>query len=186
MPNFQVTLFFQDDAGTLGWSEPYYIENVDIAGAKISMDTLIIARAEVLCDLYSIVAGRVSDVDVLNDSLLAEDMPLEGQIVSTSATAVDPWSALMVRIESSSLYRGRHFFHGVLENTFLPSRSYDPANPNAGAWDTWAAYLVTNTLLKHKAGLTIVYSALTNCILQREVMKKVGRPFNLLRGRRPT
>ncbi len=186
MPNFQATLFFQDEAGTLGWSEPYYLENVDVDAAKIAMDALITARAEVLCDLYSIVAGRVSDVDVLNDSLLAEDLPVEGAIVSTSATAVDPWTALMVRIESTSAYRGRHFFHGVLENTFLPSRSYDPANPNNAAWVTWQTYLITNTLLKHKAGLTTVYSIITNAILQREVMKKVGRPFNLLRGRRPT
>jgi hypothetical protein len=184
MPNFQQTLFLGDEGGTYGWSEPYYATYVDIDAAKIGLDALCTARAEVLTDLHQVVAGRVSDVDVLNDSLLAEDLPIDGAIAATSVTAVDPWTALMVRIESTSAHRGRHFFHGVLEDTFLPNRSYDPANPNNAAWVTWMTYLIDNTLLRYKLAGVPVYGVVTNAILQREVEKKVGRPFNLLRGRR--
>ena len=186
MPDFQVTLFLTDTEGTYGWSEPYYIEATTIEVGVPAMEALITERSLVLTDFNKIVAGRISDTAVLNDSLLATNTPLDGAIVSTSITAVDPWTALMMRVESTSAHRGRHFFHGVLENTFLADRSYDPANPNNATWVDWKDYLVTNTKLRYKLAGVPTYGTLTGAILQRMVEKKVGRPFGLLRGRRPT
>lgn len=186
MATYQGTLFFTDAEGTYGFTEPYYLDALTPEAARTALDALAVARAEVLIDGCTIVAGRVSDVTITNDSLLCEDLPIDGQIVSTSITAVDPWTALMVRIESTSLHRGRHFFHGVLENTFLANRSYDPANPNNAAWVTWMTYLETNTFLRYKVAGVPTFGQVTAAILQKEVEKKVGRPFNLLRGRRPT
>lgn len=186
MPNFQAIIFCEDVASTYGWSEPYYMDRANAAACRTDLETLITERVKVMSSVCQVVGGRVSDVAVLNDSLLVTNTPLVGLLAGTIATTQQPWSAFNVRMEATSLYRGRHFFHGCLDNTFLDSRYYDPANPNAVAWDDWLDYLISTTLLKHKVAGVDTYSILTDAIRLREVEHKVGRPFGLLRGRRPT
>ncbi len=186
MPTYQATLFLGDNDGTFGYSEPYYLTAATPAAAKTAMDALIGERIKVLVDIHSVFAGRVSDVAILNDSLLSAVTPLEGLIASTIATAVQPWTALNARCEAGAAARGRHFWHGILENTFQDNRHYDPANPNAAAWTAWVVFVAANTLLRHMVAAVPTYSAITDVIPIRETSKKVGRPFELLRGRRPT
>lgn len=186
MPTFQGTLFFQDLASSYGFTESYYMAAADIAAARTKLQDLVPIRLEVLTDLHNMVAARVSDVDILNDSLLITGFPLPGQIVATTLSQCEPWTALLTRNESSSLYRGRTFFHGLLEDTFTSGRLYDPGNANNAAWQILFDWIRDNCSLKHVLAAVAVYDAFTNILPLRQVNRKVGRPFNLLHGRRPT
>jgi len=186
MPIYAGTLFFQDLESSYGWSETYYQEHATIEDMVTSMNGRVSLRANVLVDINTMVAGRVSDTAILNDSLLLTGFPVPGQVVSTSTTAVEPWTALLVRIEATSLFRGRHFFHGILESTFIAGRTYDPANPEAADWTAFFDDILAFDRLRHIVADVPEFDVITSVIPQREVMKKVGRPFGLLRGRRPT
>jgi len=186
MPYFQAIMFCEDVLGTYGWSEPYYLNSASAAVARTDLETLIEERIKVMSDQCEIVGGRVSDVGVLNDSLLVTNTPLIGLLAATVAATQQPWSAFNCRIEAGSLYRGRHFWHGCLDSTFDDQRRYDPANPNAAAWDTWVSFVQAGTYLKHKVAGVDTYTALTDVVRLREVTHKVGRPFGLLHGRRLT
>lgn len=186
MPNFQGTLFFQDLPSSYGWTENYYLEAADVSAARTELQEVVPLRAAVLTDLHKMVAARVSDVSVLNDSLLITGFPVVGDVMATIQTQCEPWTALLTRNESSSLYRGRTFFHGLLEATFSTGRIYDPINAQSVEWEALLEWIRLNCLLKHIVGAATVYDAFTNIYPLRQVNRKVGRPFNLLRGRRTT
>lgn len=183
---YVITLFLNDVAQSYGWTESYFTDQDTQVDAVNAMDALIPVRTNVLVDLCVLSAARVSDVAVLNDSQLSTNAPMTGALESTVLTAADPWSALNLRMEAGWTHRGRKYLHGVLEDTFNDNRSYNPANPNAAAWTAFFDHLVASYSLRSTIGGPEVYFALTQCIPIREVNKKVGRPFNLLRGRRPT
>lgn len=186
MATFKGTLFFQDAASSYGWTEDYPVEAAGIGDAAALINALIPLRQDVLTDLHNIVAGRLSDAAILNDSQLVAGLPVPGLVVATIATQADPWSALMIRTEATSLYRGRKYFHGLLEATFTVGRVYDAGNALAAEWIALFDWIQANCKLRHIIAGNPVFDAITNVIPQREVNKKVGRPFNLLRGRRTT
>jgi len=183
--DFQGTLFFQDNNSSYGWSENYYYKDAtDIADALAKLAVLIPLRLAVLTDLHNLVAGRVSQIGIMNDSKLVSGLPLTGDVASTAVTAVQPWTALLTRNEATSLYRGRTFFHGVLENTFLPGRNYDPANGLNTEWLALFQEMVDRCALRHKVAGVKVLTLFSAVFPLRQVERKVGRPFNLLHGRR--
>lgn len=184
MPDFAATLFLGDVEGSYGWSETYYLTAVTDLVARDKLDDLCNARINVLVDVCKVESGRVSNVDIVGDSFLSTVTPLTGLIVSTHLTAVDPWSALNLRLEAGSLHRGRKFMHGVLEDTFDSDRRYNPGNPNAGAWTTWLAFLVADWKIRVGPAPAFTYEVITAALPIREVEHKVGRPFTVLRGRR--
>jgi len=187
MPDYQGTLFFQDNASSYGWTENYFYEGVaDIDAALALLAVLIPLRAAVLTDRHNLAAGRVSDIAVLNDSKLVSGLPVVGDVVSTNLTVVQPWTALLTRNEATSLYRGRTFFHGTLETTFTSGRNYDTGNPQAADWTALFTEMVDRCSLKHKVGLVTLLTPYSAILPLRQVERKVGRPFNLLRGRRRT
>lgn len=183
MPEYQVTLFFQDVAHGYGWSESYFISRTDIDAARLKADDLVILRAAVLTDIHEIAGGRVSDVDIFNDSKLVANLPVPGDVVSTVVTACEPWTCLNVRMEASALFRGRKYFHGLLETTFLSNRNYDPANPQNAAWQALFTELEDNWDLRVDYPAAPHYESITKCIPIRQTTRKVGRPFALLVGR---
>lgn len=189
MPQFACTAFFQDVAHGYGWSETYFIAKPDplgIQAARTAFDVLIAARLEVLTDIHEVSAGRVSDVAILNDSLLVAGLPLPGQVVSTVVTACEPWTCLNVRMEAGPEFRGRKFFHGILETTFQDNRNYAPANPQAAEWTALFTLLEDEWDLRVEHPLLTHYESITKCIPRRQTTRKVGRPFDLLVGRHRT
>jgi hypothetical protein len=184
MPQFAHTLFLGDVEGSYGWSESYFGQSTTDLVARDKLDDLVNARVLVLVDVCKIEAGRVSNVDIVGDSFLSTVTPLTGAITSTHLTAVDPWSALNLRLEAGSPHRGRKFLHGVLEDTFDSDRRYNPGNPNAAAWATWFAFLVADWNIRVGPAPAFTYEPITAALPIREVEHKVGRPFTVLRGRR--
>jgi len=181
----QGTLFFQDINSSYGWTENYYYKDAaDLDAALSLLLVLIPLRVAVLTDIHNLVAGRISNVAIVNDSKLVTGLPVTGDLASTTITAVQPWSSLLTRNEASSLYRGRTFFHGVLEDTFLPGRSYDSANANNAAWQALFTEMKDRCALKHRVATVLTFTQFTAVLPMRMVERKVGRPFNLLRGRR--
>jgi hypothetical protein len=188
MPNQQGVLFFEDIVGSLGWTEVYWLHDADTDTARTHLFTLAGLRAAAMADIYQVVAGRVSDVNLLNDSFLLVGLPIVGGIASTQLSATDPWSALNLRLECTSLHRGRLYMHGCMEAFFTaPDRKYNPGNANDAAVQAFIAALLTATDRRVKATPgPFAYTPITAGIPQREVPHKIGRPFGLLHGRRRT
>jgi len=187
MPNQQCVLFFGDLAQSFGWTEVYWFAESDIAGAHAKMVLLKDDRINVLPDFYGIFGGRVSDVSITGDSLLLTGGPYIGAVgPATFADVCEPWTALLTREESTSLKRGRHFIHGIMQTTFTSNRQYNTTNPEALLWDTFMSFLVANTYNRIKTAGVYGYVPITDAFPLRMVERKVGRPFGLLHGRRPT
>lgn len=186
MPNYAGTLFFTDQLNSYGWSETYFVNNVTIAGGKTVVENLVGLRSDILSANCKIQAGRISDVLITRDSLLLDGLPLSGQIVATVADTVQPWTALNIRIEATSLNRGRKFLHGVTDDIFLTDRTYNIANPHAAEFTLFFNELVASFRLRVGGLLVPTYEAITNVIPIRETSRRVGRPFGVLVGRRAT
>jgi len=187
MPDFVATLFINDNASSYGWSENYYLKDEDnIVDAADLFATIVPERLAVLTDLHTAVAARVSQIDIPNDSRLLTGFPAVGDLAATFDTQVQPWTALLTRNEATSLSRGRTFFHGVLEDTFTAGRVYNPTNPNNAAWQTLFTSIKDHCALRHIVADSVTLSDFSAVLPLRQVNRKVGRPFGLLRGRRPT
>jgi len=186
MPNFKCTYMFNDAAASFGWSETWYSKDVaDYAAAETLAIGYFPVRQAVLVDRCKLLAVRISSVEVVHDSLIKKPTDGTGDVTSTSDTVVQPWTALLSRNQATALYRGRTYFHGVLEDTFDSGRDYDATNAQATAWTALKAFILANFALRHNAPPDPVsYEQFTEIILLRQVNRKVGRPFGLLRGRR--
>jgi hypothetical protein len=185
MPVYGYTFFLGDDAGSYGWTETYFSEETNKAAALTQGSVLLASRTTVLTDLHKIVAVRVSDTSVFNDSKFLAGVPVNGAIVGTVPTIADPWSCLLIREEADWEHRGRKYLHGILKDTFEADRSYDATNPNNGDWQAFFAVL-RGASMRLKTGPvgSEVFFPISDVIPLREVSHRVGRPFGLLVGRR--
>jgi len=182
--DFVGTFFFQDLPSSYGWTEVFYTNAADIAAARTRFQEYIPLRAAVLTDLHKMVACRISQVDILNDSLLVQGFPIVGDVTATTLSQCEPWTALLTRNEAGSEHRGRTYFHGLLESTFTTGRIYDPVNAQSVEWEALLEWIRVNCRLRWLDGVTYMYTPFTDIYPLRQVNRKVGRPFSLLRGRR--
>lgn len=109
--NARTTFFFTD--GKYGWSETFFSQPEGLAEAKAK--ALVLARSRfALLGQGPVFSGiRVSDDDVQRDSLivLANEIPVD-KVRPSDASDV-PYSSLLLRWNSGSLYWRQHYCRGV-------------------------------------------------------------------------
>jgi len=178
MPAFGLTFFLKQAVTNVGCSETYFVDVADYDAATAEAGLLLLDRVGILCDTWAIVYSRISLPTVAGDSVVSfANTP--GENVGTS---VDPWSALLTRLEAGELHRGRKFLHGVPEGAFNADGSYNPANGSAAAFDTYFDRTKTAPYQLKAAGPTFI--DVTNHIPLRMASHRIGRPFGLQVGRR--
>lgn len=122
MPTYKVDWIFNQ--GRAGWTETWYASHTTIEDAmKVGKEGAAV-RARLLGQGARLEHVRVSDVDILRDSL-AEDVNVvpsnDGSIADT------PWNAILCRINATELYRRQLWLRGVPDIWI----DLDLGNPNA-------------------------------------------------------
>lgn len=108
MPRYLCQGLFQ--FGARGWSEIYYVEKSSHVAASNTFDTLMDSRRNLLGLGCSIIATRVSDVDIPGDSLVREVALLPP---SNNPVSDNPTNCWYTQIRSGNLYRRQLHLRGM-------------------------------------------------------------------------
>jgi len=163
MPTYKVDWLFQDTNRdrAVGWTESLYLQNGASTEAAITAGvTLARLRCRMLGSGVNWTEIRASDVDITGDSQAAPGEAPGGSIYNTQfnsdfsgqsslAVADLPWSALLVRMTATSLYRRSYQLSGnpdacqqdnegrITQGTWLAAFSAWRLQINVGA-DQWS------------------------------------------------
>lgn len=139
--------------GVSGWTETHYR-----TGSGTINDTLLnetsnmnlTLRLMLLHRSYALQEVRVSDTEILRDSLIQAYGPAEGvgsydfSHGSGFAPPMPPWVRLLIRCESGSLVRRSYEIGGIATSVLTPTYAYNSADPTwAANWPNFAAAHLT-------------------------------------------
>jgi hypothetical protein len=178
-------------AAAQGWSESYYLKGTTLAAAKVNLNALVTARLPMLHSSIDIDYANVSQLGVNRDSYIVINGPQAGTDTITADAPNRLSDAILLRQESLGGRICNRYMHGVPDNAVL-NNSY-VATGNA-AWDALlTAYI---TALKANSGFlkkvnpadptTWLIEDWGQVVSRGLTSHKVGRPFDLRPGRRPT
>jgi len=189
MPTFRGTFFFSTDDQE-GWTENYYIQEVDIATAATSFAAWIPNRMALSPATVSMDYAKVSDVAVKGDSLIAGGpFPIVGTYVpATPDTSLEANTALLIVIGAGAAKHNRIFLRGLTLDV-VTGRSYRAPGGFATALTAYLTPLIGFAYVRqqvkpHTVPPTYTYTVSTAAFLKRVSARKPGRPFALPVGRK--
>ncbi len=185
MATYKVTMFFQDNTNSTGWTESYYVNQSTAAGALTAAGTVATARLGLLMATSSINAIRASNVDSTRDSLYASTgFPAAGAVVAATYPQAGVWDALLVTWQNVADQMFGHTFLHAVPAIIFTGRAYNASG--YATWNTdflaWVAAVIAQGFLKKIKGPT--YSAIATGLPTRRTVRRLGRPFDALHGRR--
>lgn len=174
-----------------GFSESYYLTGSTLSAAKTALSNLVTARKGMISNTLDIEYANVSQLGVKRDSFIVINGPQAGSDTVTANVPNRLSDALLIRQESQAGRICNRYLHGVPDPAVI-NGSYLVGG--VAAFDTaLAAYLTalqTNSGFLKKVNpadqstwIVETWGTITNRGLTSH---KVGRPFDLQRGRRPT
>lgn len=190
MAKFKMTWFFEDSVDSVGWSENWWVEAADNVTAISDVSAYSALRAALLLDSSSIVAVRACNVDGRRDSYFQQSgLPVNGTIVRATYPLAGVWDCLLCRrdvVTSDQL--GHMFLHIVPAGIFI-GRKYVPGNVTGIGWiakfNAFDAEVTSGTYLLRQVRPTFtLYPPCTYFAGIRRTERRLGRPFDALRGRR--
>jgi hypothetical protein len=189
MPNFRVTGFYQDSTDLVGWSETWFLNAADAPTAANSYASVQTLANPLRFTTTSITAIRSSNVDAPRDSFYPTlGSGTAGTIVRATHPPAGVWDSLLFRWDAATNnFFNKKFLHEVPADIFS-GRVYVG---NAGYWNTpFAAYLAAivspsnGIQVRKKLAGVYTYTPVTAVTALRRVERRLGRPFDALRGRR--
>jgi len=189
MAKFKCTFVMQDTLWDTGFTHTWWVDEEDSSVALTTVYPYWQKLRALISDTIFLTDLRASNVDPPRDSEHRGPSTGEehGTIDHTTTPILTYSEALLVRRDQATgNVFGHSFLHGVPIAEFT-GRKYTPP---AGTWLTAfqaLVTLVTNTqflLRKVGAGGAITYPICGRYIGMRLTKHAVGRPFDLLRGRR--
>lgn len=191
MPMFQCTWFFENTLTNVGWSEPYLVQESDYVPAQAVMDTLNPLRLACMTSNNYIRSLRVSNIALRGDALVANyGNAAVGGIDPTAHPDAGPFDACLLRKDTDPpIYHGFLYLRGIPEDTFvgrqLKANGFIELGPLP---DFIAGILAGPFFFRHlQQGHPVsdaTYPAITAMSGVRRVSRRIGRPFDQLRGRR--
>ena len=181
-----------------GWSENYWLTKPDLDSARIDLEALVTTR---LATLYlqgkpRLVYARVSQTAVKGDAQALGFMPRLGtfQVAAPDVDSDPPNDyngCIMVRFETALGKHSNMYFHGVPD--FRVTEESWAFNAQVGDWKT-AMLAHINSMqtlcairVKTSPPATVPpvydYQAIARVVPRAYTHKKLGRPFDLHRGR---
>lgn len=186
MPNYRLNFIFTNNLNRAGWAETWYAEAADHAEAQGKMDAYVPLRSDLMTENTVLAHGRASNVDPPRDSLIKE-YNTPGTIDPVTHPPVTIWDALLVRKDRAEFTnQGRVFLHDVPQDVFL-GRDLNPTVPAyfATALAAWVAGVVAQGFqFRITTGFGFGYISIAFMTALRLTEHRVGRPFDVLRGRR--
>lgn len=174
-----------------GFSESYYLKGVTLAAAKINLSALVTARQAMLHSSIDIEYANVSQLGVNRDSYIVINGPQAGSDTVTVNAPNRLQDAILLRQESQGGRICNRYVHDVPDPSVVNGSYVASGVP---AWDTaLTAYIVA---LKANAGFlkkvnpldptTWIIEDWGQVVSRGLTSHKIGRPFDMQRGRRPT
>jgi hypothetical protein len=164
MPNQVVTYFFKDvTTGSAGWTETFYMSAGTLAGALLiagPQGAIMNARLRLLHPDYQLSAVRVSDVAILRDSLILANAGDTGTGQWGGAgphagdTSEEPYDALLIRMEASSLKRRSFLMRGLPSSVITHTRQYNPDGVWTAAFNVWRTTMLANNVSQIRSQTT--------------------------------
>lgn len=189
MPTYKVTYVFADNVNGVGWSEGWWAQGADAVSAGATQGNYPTVRLPLLMDTARITAIRVSNVDKPRDSvyLVLGSNPV-GTIPSATRKAAGVWDCLLVKRDVTAGTLQGHMFLRMVPGDIFTGRLYTGQNLPPANWQTMFTAWVTELtggayFLRKKAGGITTYVACQAVTPERRTERKLGRPFDALRGR---
>ena len=185
-PIWKCTLFGEYTQAPAGWSENYYIPGPQAADALVKLQAIKDARRDLMQSEYRFTYMRVSDAGIKGDAYIKYIAPA-AQFGTIDAAPMPPVVAAIVREETNDGYHIDRYLHGLALDQLLDNQQADPAKHNwAAAFTAYNNIIQADTIMWVKDKVTGVYEqkAVVNVLTQKVRSHKIGRPFDLYRGRR--
>lgn len=189
MPDYRGTWFFTDTVDNTGWTETWILSGSDPAAAYATAAGYEAARALLAFDSVKITACRICNIDPPRDHvIITAGFPYTGSLARATVKYAGISDCLLIGLENSA---DNAFWHMFLRS--MPAEQFTGRIYNAGATPTgWhTALLAYLTILKNGAfnrqrfdGTSRVVNVIENAYPLRWTSRKLGRPFDTLRGRR--
>lgn len=183
-PPFKLTIFINHNPTNTGWSETYYPNSATVASALTVSGLFMPLRMAMLSNKYSCVYGRVSDMSKKGDGYpLFALLPQLGTFVPATGDGAQPGSALVIRFTDGLGSHTTRVIHGVPEES-VTDGILTPAAPWTTAINAYFASLSSSFLMRKKIAIApfVSFVGITSFTVRYMTVKKVGRPFGLLRG----
>ena len=192
MATWHVTFFFTDTLENTGWTENWWYTSTLASG--VTADAITYAQARMLLAMNTSFLNqiRVSNVDPPRDSLyidLSAVTGLQGNYDHTTVPAAGLGDALLIRRDVLTQNLFGHMFLRSVPAGIFTGRTY-PGSPLPTGWGTnFAAFRAlftptSNWLLRQVVGGVVTYPGCRVFIPIRRTTRRIGRPFDSLRGRR--
>lgn len=186
LPNWKVTMFFEDGAVSYGWTETIYILAGDTSTVPNSVaNALVEPRLAFLPTTHYMIAARLSQEGVRGDASGLAGAPAPGALDVSMRTLVDRWSCLLLQKASGDRKsHGHSFCHAVPRDFFTAGDNYDDGNASDTEVKAYCALLASGPYcMKAKRLGEVSFPAITACAPFKKTEHKVGRPFGLRHGR---
>lgn len=195
----QATVFFRAVDRSVGWTERYFLSALTYDAALIVANEIAVARAALMRNDVEIPYIRVSDIGIRGDAVVASPS-IEGTFQPETTLdplqlSTEPWSALNLRLEAGPLYRGRKFLHGIPQSVVQGKRIF-LLGPFEAPLAALRTILLQSTVLwvrdktvaqpAEPLPPVMVRAQITDVVPIALVNHRIGRPFGLQVGRRPT
>jgi hypothetical protein len=192
MPLFQCTSFFSSPNLGCGGSFVMYNVATDHPTASTNFNNLIISLRPLVLPSWQFDGYRVSDMAIRGDSLVVNFSPaLVGQDPVAAVQQPGATDAVLLRKTQTSDYtHGHMFLHGVAMNYQGAERNFVGNPAWLLAFGTFQAIIDTgNWFWVHRTNPGVLPPVFTtkeinNIDVVRFSSHRIGRPFDLLRGRR--
>lgn len=184
-PPWKASFFINHSGTNTGWSETHYINAASIGAAQIALSTVMTARMSILNNKYSLVYARLSDMSIFGDGYVTTTvLPLPGTFVPTAPDGGQPGSAITLRYTDGAGHHVNRFLHGIPEES-LTDGIVALTTPYGTALSAYFTLLISNTMFRRKKAIApfTEFVAISGINTRYATVKKVGRPFGLLRGR---
>lgn len=149
-PTFKVTIFFLDPGTRLSWSESYYPMSLQTTDACIEPAVnLANARTNLNAATIQTINVRISNEAIQRDAYLFTS-PKNGLIqtsnddalVQDNTPAEVPYSTVLVREQSTSLYHAQRYLSGIADAVITDPPGPKLVNQFGNSWNTFKNLLM--------------------------------------------
>lgn len=184
-PPWKGTLFINHGTSNTGWSETYYINTASLTTAQTNFGLILAGRMTLLTNKYSLVYARLSDMSFKGDGYVTTStLPIVGGFVPLVADGGQPGSCIVTRWNDGAGRRNIHVLHGIPEED-ITDGTIALTTPYGALLSAFYTQLITNAAFRRKKAVApfVEFVPIASIATRYATVKKVGRPFGLLRGR---
>ena len=183
----KIVALFEQSSPTAGWAETLYYSGSDLGAASDYMVTYWPLRLAIAPSIVSVVGGRASVIGQRRTSKLLQVPTDNTGTYNSEDITTEPWSALQYKLSFNFSITVTRFWHGIPQSQVTDGK-YTPVTGYKTAVTALLNSLKANTMIYAKdptdPTLPKNFYTPTDGVPGKLTSHRVGRPFDLLVGRR--